>query len=179
LFRVRRLDDNLRDPQAVGGDMLFGRGSANIYPHNTDFLVDSPAAVAQCVLTRLRLWAGEWFLNRLEGTPYMQEILGHPYRTGIPDSAIRGRILGTPFVTYIEDYASSWNPTNRVFAVSCRVYTQFGVVTHAPAGAIMSPSGALVIPLQTSLSEAPPQAQQHVQPSTQPLPLQARYLPPR
>jgi hypothetical protein len=139
-FRYRRLSDNLADPLRVGGDMTFGRS-------DRDFLVDSPTAVAQAVYTRLRLWQGEWFLNLLEGMPWMQQVLVHSAGSGVPDAAIRARILGTPFVTSIEDYSSFWEPTNRLFTVTCKLWTAFGPVTEAPGGgAIMSPSGNLIMP---------------------------------
>lgn len=140
-FRYRRLSDNLADPERVGGDMCFGHGAA-------DFLVDDPAAVAQAVLTRLQLWAGEWWLNLAEGTPWLQQILAHPPGGNVPDSAIRARILGTPFVTGLTDYASFYDPTTRSFTVSAKVTTAFGAVTSAPPGAAISPSGALVINLR-------------------------------
>lgn len=161
------------DPQRVGGDMTFGRGPL-------DWLVDNPTAVAQAVLTRLKLWQGEWFLNLDEGTPWMQQILGHAARGGVPDAAIKGRILSTPYVTQVTDYASSYEPTDRSFVVSCQVYTAFGLVTNAPPGALISPTGQLVMPLarpaSTARLEAPPHWQQDPQPPPQ-LPVQ-RYLPP-
>lgn len=120
--------------------MTFGRGGAN-------FLVDSPTAVAQAVLTRLRLWQGEWWLDLSSGTPWLQQILGERRQPGAPDAAIRARIMGTPFVTRIEDYASAYNSTNRTFVVSAKIWTAFGVVAEAPLGALISPSGALVMPL--------------------------------
>jgi hypothetical protein len=133
------MSENLADPQRVGGDMTFGRGFL-------DFMIDSPAAVAQSVYTRLILWQGEWWLNRRSGTPWLQQILQHA-PSAVPDSIIRQRILGTPFVTDMVDYASTYEPTNRHFTVSCKLYTQFGVVTQAPEGTLISPSGALVMPL--------------------------------
>ena len=130
MFRYRTLD--------ASGDMQFGRGGGN-------FLVDSPQAVAQAILTRLSLWAGEWFLDLTEGTPWMQQILGKPRQPGSnPDTAIRTRILGTPYVRRITDYASAYNSTTRRWAVACQVYTAFGQVTTAPPGAAMSPQGAVV-----------------------------------
>jgi hypothetical protein len=130
-FRYRRLSPE--------GDMQFGRGIQN-------FLVDSPAAVAQAIMTRLNLWTNEWFLDLSAGTPWMQQVLGKPRQPGSsPDAAIRSRILGTPYVTRITNYASNFNSTNRSWTVSCRVFTAFGSVTTAPAGASISPSGALVM----------------------------------
>jgi hypothetical protein len=160
-FRYRQLDYNLANPQAVGGDMTFGRGGFN-------FLVDNPTAVAQAVLTRLNLWMGEWFLNRQSGTPWLQQILGHSPARGLPDAAIRARILGTPFVTRMESYSSEYNSTYRTFVVSCQLYTAFGQVTTAPAGAMMTPTRAILMPLALT----PPQ-------QALPLPAPLRALPPR
>lgn len=103
---------------SADGDYTFGRGGAN-------FLVDSPACVAQSVQTRLLLWEGEWFLDVTEGTPYETEILGTGTQ-GIYDQAIRQRILDTPGVVSIVSYASDLNRTTRVLTVTARVATQFG-----------------------------------------------------
>ena len=65
--------------------MTFGQGGAN-------FLVDSPAAVAQCVVTRLRLWEGEWYLALDEGTPYFQDVLGQ-YNPGLAAAVVQDRIV--------------------------------------------------------------------------------------
>jgi len=140
MLRYRMLDMNAADASHVGGDMLFGHNSR-------DFLCDSPTTVAQAILTRLKLWQGEWYLNLQAGTPWMQQVLGNSPGTGVPDAVIRQRILGTPYVTDISDYASAFNPSNRTLVVSCQVYTQFGQITSAPSGALISPSGALVVPL--------------------------------
>ena len=55
-MRVRKQD-------SVTGDMQFGHGSADFW-HNV------PEAVGQSVMTRLLLFAGEWFLDISEGTPW-------------------------------------------------------------------------------------------------------------
>lgn len=128
-FRYRRLDREL--------DMTFGRGGL-------DYIVDTPEAVAQSIYTRLCLWQEEWFLDITEGTPWMQQILAHPPDTHA-DAAIRARIVGTPFVVRLYDYASFYDPTMRTFTISCKVITAFGEVTTAPPGTVASPSGALVM----------------------------------
>ena len=139
-FRVRQMDPML--------DMKFGRGGL-------EFVWDSPEAVAQCIYTRLCLWEGEWFLDLAEGTPWMQEILGHqPSRT--VDALLRARIAGTPYVSRIYDYASFYDPALRTFTVSCKVITAFGAVTTAPPGAAISPSGALVMSFSPQPVYVPP-----------------------
>lgn len=110
-MRYRKLDAN--------GDYSFGSRTGQ-------FLVDSKEAVAQAVLTRLRLIAGEWFLDVNEGTPYFPKIMGHN-TAGTRDFAIRERILGTQGVKEIVNYASAITPA-RQLTVSALVKTIYGVV---------------------------------------------------
>ena len=50
-MKYRKLTEN--------GDYAFGRGGADMH-------ADTPEAVGQAVLTRLRLFAGEWFVDLKE-----------------------------------------------------------------------------------------------------------------
>lgn len=109
-MRYRRLDAN--------GDYSFGQGQAN-------FLINSPAAVAQAVKTRLLLSTGEWFLDKDEGTPYATDVLGRNTQSK-RDVAIRNRILGTPGVTGLASYTSSVDAAARKFSVVAVVDTEFG-----------------------------------------------------
>lgn len=102
----------------LSGDMLFGSGQA-------DFYRDSPEAVAQLILTRLRLWTGEWFLDLTEGTPYAGAILGAGKRQTI-EPAIRSRILDTPGVQAIEDFSLVVDPDGRRATVAATVSTVYG-----------------------------------------------------
>lgn len=111
-MRYRALDEN--------GDYSFGQGQGN-------FLVNSPACVAQAVNTRLLLLTGEWFLDVTDGTPYAEKILGKSNQL-TRDAAIRARILGTPNVTEIVEYASSVDAA-RALAVTATINTAFGQTT--------------------------------------------------
>jgi len=108
-MRYRRLDDD--------GDYTFGQGGAN-------FLVDDPATVAQSVLTRLRLFEGEWFLDQFEGTPWLQQIVGKSPKA-VYDLAIQTRVLETPGVTGIENYVSIIDGTTRSLRIAMNVQTIF------------------------------------------------------
>ncbi len=101
------------------GDYQFG--------HSGLFLINTPAAVAQAIRTRLMLWVGEWFLDSTEGTPYEQSVLGYGTQ-GTRDLAIKERILGTPGVLSILKYASSVNSARRM-SVEAIIETQFGTAT--------------------------------------------------
>ena len=109
-MRYRRLDE--------AGDMIFGGGQA-------DMLRDSPAAVGQAALTRLRLWRGEWFVDTSEGTPWQTAALGMGKRKTI-EPAVRARILGTEGVTGIESLELDINPDTRVAVISAAINTVYG-----------------------------------------------------
>lgn len=105
----------------AAGDYSFGTG--------LPFLADSPLCVAQAVMTRLRLAAGEWFLDDREGTEYAGQILGH--NTGATrDLAVRIRILETPGVRQIAEYVS-YVDKQRAMVVAAVVDTAYGRVQIA------------------------------------------------
>ena len=112
MFRVRTLSPT--------GDYTFGQGGEN-------FLIDSPAAVGQAAGTRLKLWAGEWWLDLSSGTEWWQEILAHK-DTALASTVIRERILGTPFANSIDNYSCVFNPNTRVFSVTGMLNTAFGQI---------------------------------------------------
>lgn len=111
-MRYRALD--------INGDYTFGQGSS-------EFLVNSPAAVAQAVRTRLLLATEEWFLDQAEGTPYSTGILGTGTQP-IYDQIIQERILNTVGVQAIVDYASVLN-SSRELIVAATISTVYGETT--------------------------------------------------
>lgn len=110
-MRVRAQDAN--------GDYTFGQGSAN-------FLVDTPAAVAQLVSNTLNIAEGEWYLDNTFGTPWWQSILGYG---GNYDTAIQGTVLGVNGVNGLSSYSSVVDPASRKLTVTAGVTTQFGSTT--------------------------------------------------
>lgn len=112
-MRYRQLDAN--------GDMIYGHSQA-------EFLVDSPAAFAQAVYTRLGLATEEWFVDQTEGTPWRTQILGVGTQA-TRDRAIRDRIAGTEGFLSIISYSSSVDGNTRKFTVNAVINSIFGVVT--------------------------------------------------
>lgn len=108
-MRYRKLD--------AAGDYTLGTGS--------DFHVDTPAAVAQAVQTRLLLTAGEWFLDVTEGTPWNTQILGK-YTANSYDLVIKERILKTPGVVQLANYASTLDAAKRQLSVTATIDTIYG-----------------------------------------------------
>jgi hypothetical protein len=106
-MRVRELDAN--------NDYQFGTSGSK-------FLINTPLAVAQLVLSRLRLNVGEWFLDLSDGLD-LSQIIG--YTEDTRDLTIRNRILDTPGVQQIVAYAS-YLDNKRRFSVICTIDTIYG-----------------------------------------------------
>lgn len=105
---------------SADGDYSFGQSEAN-------FLINSPAAVAQSVKTRLLLFTGEWFLDKTEGMPWAEKILGTGTRA-FYDRAIQERTLATEGVTSIDEYSSELDPATRHLSVSMTISTAYGTI---------------------------------------------------
>lgn len=112
-MRYRKLD--------ADGDMTFGHGQQ-------DFLRDTPDAVAQAVVTRLRLLAGEWFLDLADGTPWQAGVMGK-HTQATYDPVIRRRILQTEGVTGISEYTSVFDGAARRLTVTATIDTVYGHAT--------------------------------------------------
>lgn len=105
------------------GDYVFGQGKAQ-------FLSGSEA-VAQALITHLKLLLGEWWENVDNGLPLWQSILGQPGSEDnlqSIDNIIKDRILstaqdGNPLVSSIDDYAREYNPSTRSYYFEARVTT--------------------------------------------------------
>lgn len=111
-MRYRKLDDN--------GDHSFGSSENNFY-------INSPEAIRQSILTRLRLWLGEWFADKSDGTGWNQTILGKQSQ-GIYELTLRQRVLETFGVVTIDTFESSLNVSTRKLTVSMSVSTIYGTV---------------------------------------------------
>ena len=100
-------------------------------------------AVAQAILTRLKLNAGEWWENTNDGLPLWQSILGQsasPHAQQQIATLISAVILGTPFVIGLTNVQTTYTPQTRAYSYSAVVNTTFGTVAvsypQAPSGAL-------------------------------------------
>jgi hypothetical protein len=117
----------IRKVEAGTGDMIFGGDQASIWR-------DVPDAVGVLVEARLNLWQEQFWLDRSEGTPYEQQVLGK--RTeGLRDAALQARILDTPGVVEIEAYDSVLDRQSRALNVSATIQTVYSRAYLAGQGA--------------------------------------------
>lgn len=103
------------------GDYTFGQGD------NT-WLTNSPEAVALAVKNRFLLWYGQWFLDKSEGTPWIESVLGRQ-RPDTYNLAIRKRILETRGVNSIIAFDTTLNTSSRRVLFSATIDTLYGTTT--------------------------------------------------
>lgn len=105
------------------GDYVFGQGKAQ-------FLSGSEA-VAQAVITHLKLLLGEWWEDVNNGLPLWQSILGQPGSADnlqSVDNIIKDRILstsqdGNKLISSIDDYTRTYDASTREYYFEARVTT--------------------------------------------------------
>lgn len=101
------------------GDYTFGSGQQN-------FLINTPAAVAQVVTTTLRLWFQEWYLNLNDGTPWLEGVLGY-HSQEMADMTIINQISNCQGVTGVTNFKSTQDPVTRAYtSVSGMLQTVYG-----------------------------------------------------
>lgn len=119
----RRLDSN--------GDYVFGQGRSQF--------ISGSEAVAQAIVTNLKLLLGEWWEDVNNGLPLWQSILGIPGSEANQlsiDNIIKDRILktnlnGEVLVSSIDDYTRTYDVTTRVYtfeAVVTTIYSESVVI---------------------------------------------------
>lgn len=107
-MRVRRLDES-GDLVTRGQMFLAGR-----------------EAIAQTVVTRLKLFLGEYFRDVTDGTPWFQQILGKFENINAVEAILRNRIARTQGVVRLLSFDLQFDLDARTLSVQSRVLTIYG-----------------------------------------------------
>ncbi|EKT4495448.1 hypothetical protein [Pseudomonas plecoglossicida] len=83
--------------------------------------------IAQTVLTRLRLYLGEYFRDTTDGTPWYEQILGKFQNLSTAEAALRARIANTPGVIRLTRFSADFDISNRTYTVTAGILTEFGL----------------------------------------------------
>lgn len=88
--------------------------------------LDGAERVRQHIDVKLRLFAGEWFLDTEFGTPYLASILGKQISLAAAVAALKASILEVDGVQTITRFDYTFNRSARDLDVSFDVLTPFG-----------------------------------------------------
>lgn len=112
------------------GDYILGQGSSTFISGNE--------AIAQALVTWIKLLYGEWWENVNEGTPLWQSMIGKPGSESnlkSIDNILKNRILtlnlnGENLVTSIKDYNRTYDPITRKYTFRVEVITIYDDVVN-------------------------------------------------
>lgn len=98
-------------------------------------LVSGADAVAQRLRVRLKLWRGEWILDRGVGFPW-QRVLGEKDTARLAESLLREAIVTCPGVRSLDRFAFTVDPTTRraslTFAVTATTGEPVTIADFSP-----------------------------------------------
>lgn len=87
-------------------------------------------AVAQAIITRIKLLKNEWWENLEDGTPLWQDILGNSEKNlKLIDEIILKRVSETKGVKDILEYESNFDSNTRRYSFKAVVDTNYGQTT--------------------------------------------------
>jgi hypothetical protein len=112
-YRTRKLDDN--------GDPVI---SGTVWLYDIE-------AIAQTIKQRLKLFAGEYWRDVTDGTPWLGKILGKNTAQNTiqaKSTILKNRILSTEGVYSILKWESDFDYSERSFYVTATVLTEFGSI---------------------------------------------------
>ena len=89
--------------------------------------IGSKEEISQTVLTRLRLFLGEYFRDVTDGTPWYEQILGKFQSLSSAEAALRARIANTEGVIRLTYFSASFDEASRKYSVAAGILTNFGV----------------------------------------------------
>ena len=104
---------------------------------NNDFVVtnghftfqEDEQEIRSLLMHKLKLWYGEWFLERSKGIRYKERILIKGPDANIVKSEFKRAIIGTKGVISLQSFDLQQNTVTRELFVTGTILTTFGVVT--------------------------------------------------
>lgn len=105
----------------------FALDDLDLAIENNDLvMIDGAERVRQHVEIKLKLFAGEWFLDTEFGTPYLSDILGKQISLGASVAALKKSILEVDGVQTITRFDYTFNRAARNLDVDFDVQTPYG-----------------------------------------------------
>lgn len=90
-------------------------------------LVTGAAAIRQRIITHLRLWRGEWFLDTAAGVPYYTRVLEQPLE--VATASVATAVRRIPGVRNIRNLSVAQAPETRQVVLRMTVDTDAGTLT--------------------------------------------------
>lgn len=96
--------------------------------NNDIILTEGAERIAQQILITLRFWYGEWFLDRTDGVPYLEQILVKNPNLNHIRQILSEKILSVNGVVSLDALNLDYNPRLRTLLVDYAATTNYGLV---------------------------------------------------
>ncbi|MGO3890074.1 MAG: hypothetical protein ACTJHW_03765 [Paenalcaligenes sp.] len=83
-------------------------------------------AIAQTIVTRLKLFLGEYFRDVDDGTPWFQSVLGKFENINAVEALLRNRIARSPGVVRLLSFDMQFDLDDRSLSIQAQVLTEYG-----------------------------------------------------
>lgn len=80
---------------------------------NSPYFIDGPDYTRQKLSARFKFFKKEWFLNRLEGVPYYEQVFVHAPDADVIKSLFKRLILGCPGIVALSKYSMTLDRATR------------------------------------------------------------------
>lgn len=112
-------------------DLFLDSTTHDLLIVNSDLtMADGAERVRQQIDIKLKLWAGEWFLDNDFGTPYLESILGKQISLAGAVAAIKASILEIDGIDAITRFEFVFNRSTRSLEVDFDVQSTYGIITY-------------------------------------------------
>ena len=105
------------------------RGNDIVLLQNDFFFIDNAERVAQQIVITLRFWFSEWFLDRRQGTPYLEYILVKRPNMAHIRQILTEQIQSVEGVQRVTSMHLEFNRAERALNVDYAATTQYGLIT--------------------------------------------------
>lgn len=112
----------------LGPDLILDPQTHDLDLQGGDLVLD--ADVAQAVSIRLQFVRGEWFLNRLQGVPFYEQIFIKNPNLSHVSAIFRQTIIDTPGVNQILEFSFDFDTDTRTFTLDWAADTDQGEVSE-------------------------------------------------
>jgi hypothetical protein len=111
--------------------MDFALKDRDLNVANGDFLLCATDvdAMAQALSIRLKIFAGEWFLDTRVGLPYLTDILGRTINERLLKKLITDEAKNVLSITEVKEFAIAPGASNRSIAISFKAVLPKNIIT--------------------------------------------------
>ena len=102
----------------------------DVYLDGEDLAITQPdIQTLQEIGIRLQFWEGEWFLNILDGIPYLQEVFKKQVNIDLISALFKNEILASDGVIELLEFELTFTSETRALRIDFKVSAELGIIS--------------------------------------------------